>query len=195
MEERTNGEVKKPRAAGESEVDREAAGEAAGQPATVEALEAEVERLRHEAERNWQQFLQTAADLENYRKHAARQREEVVASTRRTMLGVILGVVDTLDRAVEHARSREDAGGDSPAPESIAYGIELARRNVLETLANMRVRPMETLGRPFDPRQHEAVEAVPAGDGTVPGVVVGEIQRGYLFGEDVLRPARVRVAQ
>ncbi len=195
MEERPNDEVNEPRAAGESDIDREAAGEAAGQPASIEALQAEVERLRREAERNWQQFLQTAADLENYRKHAARQREDVVASTRRMMLGVILGVVDTLDRALEHAGSREDARGDGPAPESIAYGIELARRHVLETLANMRVRPMEAVGRPFDPRQHEAVEAVPARASAEPGTVVGEIQRGYLFGEDVLRPARVRVAQ
>jgi molecular chaperone GrpE len=51
------------------------------------------------------------------------------------------------------------------------------------------------VGRAFDPRRHEAVEAVPAGDGTAPGVVVAEIQRGYLLGDDVLRPARVRVAQ
>ncbi len=195
MDERRNEEIKEPRAAGESGGDRETAGQTAGGPANIEGLEAEVERLRREAERNWQQFLQTAADLENYRKHAARQREEAVASTRRTMLGVILGVVDTLDRALEHARSREDARGDGPAPESIAYGIELARRHVLETLANMRVRPMEAVGRPFDPRQHEAVEAVPARAGAEPGTVVGEIQRGYLFGEDVLRPARVRVAQ
>jgi molecular chaperone GrpE len=195
MEEQTNGEVKRPRTAGESDADREAAAEPAGQSADLETLQAEVERLGREAERNWQQFLQTAADLENYRKHALRQREEAVALTRRVMLGVILGVLDTLDRAVEHARSRDDASQNSPAPESIAYGIELARRNVLETLANMRVRPMETLGQPFDPRQHEAVEAVPAADGTAPGTIVGEIQRGYLLGEDVLRPARVRVAQ
>ena len=167
--------------------------ETGGEPLTVEVLQVEVERLTREVERNWQQFLQTAADLENYRKHAIRQREEAVALARRTMLGIILSVVDTLDRAVEHTLGHEDVSGEGPSPESIAYGIELARRQVLEALATMGVRPMETVGRAFDPRVHEAVEGVPAGDRETPGTVVGEVQRGWLLGDDVLRPARVRV--
>lgn len=190
MEERTNGGLNNSRAAGEAA--QPDTGQETGQTAS---LQAEVERLRAEVERNWQQFLQTAADLENYRKHAIRQREEAVASARRAMLAVILSVVDTLDRAIEHARLHGETAGDRPASGSIAYGIELARKKVLETLAGMQVRPMETVGRSFDPRHHEAVEAVPAGDGTEPGIVVAEIQRGYLLGDDVLRPARVRVAQ
>jgi molecular chaperone GrpE len=195
MDERMYNESHRARAAGDPEIDREAAEDTGGGPPSLQALQEQVERLTREAERNWQQFLQTAADLENYRKHAVRQREEAVATARRTMLAVVLGVLDTLDRAVLHTRSREDTGGDAPAPETITYGLELARRTVLDTLATMRVRPMEVLDRPFDPRLHEAVEAVPAPHGVAPGTVVGEVQRGYLIGEDVLRPARVRVAQ
>lgn len=149
----------------------------------IETLRAEVARLTEEAERNWQQFLRAAADLENYRKQASRQRDDAVAATRRTLLIVILGVVDTLERALEHA------GGAA-----ITEGIRLAHRQVLDVLRTMGVRPMETAGRPFDPRVHEAVEAVPAA-GAAAGTVVGEVQRGYLFGDEVLRPARVRVAQ
>jgi molecular chaperone GrpE len=51
------------------------------------------------------------------------------------------------------------------------------------------------VGQQFDPRVHDAVAAVPAPDGTERGVIVDEVQRGYLIGDDVLRPARVRVAQ
>jgi molecular chaperone GrpE len=166
-----------------------AGGPRADRPSTVEALQAEAERLAAEAERNFQQFLRTAADLENYRKQAARQREDAVAQARRALIGVILGVVDTLERALDHA----DAGAGEAA--AILDGIRLAHRQVLDTLRALGVRPMEALGRPFDPRVHEAVEAVPAGDGVEPGVVVAEVQRGYLAGDDVLRPARVRVAQ
>ncbi|MDR7518895.1 MAG: nucleotide exchange factor GrpE [Armatimonadota bacterium] len=166
-----------------------------GEVETIETLRAEVARLSEEAERNWQQFLRTAADLENYRKQAARQRDEAVAATRRALLGVILVVVDTLERALEHAGSLAgDAGGGAPAA-AIVDGIRLAHRQVLETLKSLGVEPMETVGQAFDPRVHEAVEAVPAGDGTEPGTVVGEVQRGYMLGGDVLRPARVRVAQ
>lgn len=163
----------------------------AGVEEQLEALRAEVARLSEEADRNWQQFLRAAADLENYRKHAARQREEAVAVTRRALLRVVLGVVDTLERAMEHAGQ----GGGEASAAAILEGIRLAHRDVLETLRAMDVRPIDAVGRPFDPRVHEAVEAV-APDGQTPaGTVVGEVQRGYLIGDDVLRPARVRVAQ
>ncbi len=164
-------------------------------PETVETLRGEVARLTHEAERNWQQFLRAAADLENYRKQAGRQREEAVAATRRTMLGVILGVVDTLERALQHAGERTGDQGNGGAAAAIADGIRLAQRQVLDVLRTMGVRPMEAVGQPFDPRVHEAVDAVAATGTTEPGTVVGEVQRGYLIGEEVLRPARVRVAQ
>lgn len=156
---------------------------------SVEALRAEVARLSQEAERNRQQFLRAAADLENYRKSAARQREEAVASTRRALLAVILGVADTLERALAHA-----GGGGSEAA-AIADGIRLAHRQVIDVLSRMGVRPMEALGMMFDPRFHDAVEAVAAGGCAAEGTVAAEIQRGYMLGDEVLRPARVRVAQ
>ncbi|MGQ0549310.1 MAG: nucleotide exchange factor GrpE [Armatimonadota bacterium] len=160
---------------------------------TIESLRAEVERLRVESEHNWQQFLRTAADLENYRKQAARQREEAVAATRRALLDVILGVVDNLERALEHADGVAAADGAGTAV-AIADGIRLAHRQVLDVLRSMGVRPMDTIGTPFDPRRHDAAEAVRA-TGKAPGTIVGEVQRGYLLGDEVLRPARVRVAQ
>ncbi len=163
-------------------------------PDTVEGLRAEVERLAGEAERNWQQFLRAAADLENYRKQAVRQREEAVLTTRRALLRVILGVVDTLERALAHAGGLGDGKPEGNAG-AIVEGIRLAHRQVLDVLRTMDVRPIDAVGQPFDPRVHEAVEGVPAGDREAPGTVVGEVQRGYLLGDDVLRPARVRVAQ
>jgi molecular chaperone GrpE len=106
------------------------------------------------------------------------------------LLGVVLNVVDTLERALEHA----GPAGDGSAA-AIADGIRLAHRQVLDTLKTLGVHPIDSVGRSFDPRMHDAVDAVPAADGVEAGVIVGEIQRGYLIGEEVLRPARVRVAQ
>ncbi len=162
---------------------------------TVEGLRREVAHKTAEAERNWQQFLRAAADLENYRKQALRQREESVAATRRAMLNVMLGVADTLERALEHGGT---AGAGSAAPGNagaIVEGIRLAHRQLLDTLRGMNVRPMESVGQVFDPRVHEAIDAVVADAMTVSGTVVAELQRGYTIGDDVLRPARVRVAQ
>jgi molecular chaperone GrpE len=161
---------------------------------TMESLQGDVARLKQEVEHNWQQFLRAAADLENYRKQAARQREDAVGATRRSMLMIILSVVDTLERAIEHTSGASPAGGGAAAT-AIADGIRLAHRQVLDRLATVGVRPMETAGQPFDPRVHEAVEAIPATGTMAVGTVAGEVQRGYLLGEEVLRPARVRVAQ
>lgn len=164
---------------------------------SVEALQAEVARLSEEAERNRQQFLRAAADLDNYRKQAARQREEAVASTRRALLAVILGVADTLERALAHAGGEDGAGSSRSSEEAVAIadGIRLAHRQVLDVLSRMGVRPMEALGKEFDPRFHDAVEAVAAEGWASVGTVAAEIQRGYMLGGEVLRPARVRVAQ
>ena len=169
------------------------AGEAAAEAApSLESLQADITRLRSEGDRNWQQFLRAAADLENYRKQAARQRDDAVAVTRRSMLLVILGVLDTLERAIAHAGA---VSGEGHAASAIGDGLRLAHRQVLEQLASVGVRAMESLGQPFDARVHEAVDAVPATERTQVGTVVGEVQRGYFVGDDVLRPARVRVAQ
>ncbi|MDI6772804.1 MAG: nucleotide exchange factor GrpE [bacterium] len=166
---------------------------------SVEALRAEVTRLSQEADRNWQQFLRAAADLENYRKQAARQREEAVASTRRALLAVILGVADTLERALAHAGGAGAGAGEmgpgEGAAEAITDGIRMAHRQVLDVLSRMGVRPMDALGKEFDPRFHDAVEVVAAGECASAGTVAAEIQRGYMLGDEVLRPARVRVAQ
>jgi len=176
------------------EVGADDAGEpaAAKAPSTLESLQADVARLRGEADRNWQQFLRAAADLENYRKQAARQREDAVAVTRRSMLMVILGVLDTLERAIAHAGA---AAGEGHAASVIGDGLRLTHRQVLERLASVGVRAMESVGQTFDPRVHEALDAVAATETAQAGTVVDEVQRGYFVGDEVLRPARVRVAQ
>ncbi len=156
---------------------------------SVEALRGLVERYKDEAEYNWQQFLHAAADLENYKKQAARLRDDAVARTRASLLAVVLAVVDNLERALEHGTSGEGTA-------AVVEGIRMTHRHVLDLLANMGVRPMETKGKPFDPKFHEAVDVASSAEyGVDPDTVVDEIQRGYMLNGDVLRPARVRVAK
>jgi len=154
----------------------------------VTALQAQVARYKGEAERNWQQFLHAAADLENYKKQAARQREDAVQRVRASLLSVVLAVVDNLERALEHSAASE--------PGAVLEGIRMTHRQVMDMLHNMGVRPIEARGKPFDPRVHEAIDVAPARDlGAAPDTVVEEIQRGYLLNGEMLRPARVRVAK
>jgi molecular chaperone GrpE len=158
------------------------------QAETIESLRAQVERHKDEAERNWQQFLHAAADLENYKKQAVRQRDEAVQRTRNSLLFVVLSVVDNLERALDHAA---DSAGDA-----IVEGIRMTHRQVLDVLAGLGVRPIDAAGKPFDPKYHEAIDTVPAASaGAAPGTVVADVQRGYLLDGEVLRPAKVRVAK
>jgi len=173
---------------GRAEEPRPATGpeEPAAPTASVEEIQAELARAREEAERNWQQFLHAAADLENYKKQALRQREDAVQGVRAQLLGVILGVVDNLERALEH--------GSAADPQAVLEGIRMTHRQVLEVLKNMGVEPIEARGKTFDPRFHEAVD-VASDPEAPPDTVVEELQRGYLWNGEVLRPARVRVAR
>lgn len=182
-------ERREDRPADEEQTDAVAADQAEAHAESVEQLRALAAQYKEEAERNWQQFLHSAADLENYKKQALRQREDAVQHVRASFLSVILAVVDNLERALEHA-GREESG------QAIAEGIRMTHRQVLDLLANMGVRPMETRGQAFDPKFHEAVDVADSGAHLVtPGTVVDEVQKGYLLNGEILRPARVRVAK
>lgn len=161
-------------------------------PQEVAALRAAVERYRQEAERNWQQFLHAAADLENYKKAAARMQQDAVERTRRQMLLVVLGAVDDLERAIAYA----ERAAEHEAVAGILEGLRMTHRSLLEQLRALGVERMDATGERFDPARHEAVELASAEEaGTEPGTVLGVVQHGYLLDGRVLRPARVRVAQ
>lgn len=164
---------------------------------SVNDLKDKVRRAREDAQRNWQHFLHSAADLENYKKQAARDRQDAVERSRRQMLSLVLSVVDDLERALAFGDAPDTtagAGGGGSA-RALLDGLRMTHRQILEQLAAVGVRPIETIGKPFDPRLHEAVSVVsPQHTGHAPGTVVGEALRGYLLNDDVLRPAKVAVA-
>lgn len=156
------------------------------------ALRQEVERYRQEAERNWQQFLHAAADLENYKKAAARMQQDAVERTRRQMLLVLLGAVDDLERAIAYAE--REAEHETVA--GILKGLRMTHRSLLDQLRALGVERMEVTGERFDPAHHEAVEVASADEaGVEPGTVLEVVLPGYVLNGRVLRPARVRVAQ
>ncbi len=164
----------------------------AASPEELAALREEVERYRQEAERNWQQFLHAAADLENYKKAAARMQQEAVERTRRQMLLVLLAAVDDLERAIQYAVHASEA----EAAATIAEGLRMTHRSLLDTLKSLGVEPMPAAGERFDPARHDAVAVAPAEEaGAEPGTIVEVLQQGYVWNGRVLRPARVRVAQ
>jgi molecular chaperone GrpE len=155
---------------------------------SVEDLRVRARQASDEARRNWQQFLHSAADLENYKKQAARDRQDAIERTRRQMLSLVLSVLDNLERAMAY-------GGAVDGPvSSLLDGLRMTHRQILEQLKAIGVRPIEARGAAFDPRLHEAVAVVSPEQAHQPaGTVAREVLKGYLLNDDVLRPAKVAV--
>jgi molecular chaperone GrpE len=137
-----------------------------------------LEKLKDEHERR----LRAAADLENYKKRALREREEIQKFGIEKLVKDLLPVVDNLDRAL--------AGAPAGA---FADGVRLVRSGFEQALAKNGVKGFSALGLPFDPALHEALLQVASADAK-PGTVVLEHARGFLLHERLVRPAMVGVA-
>ena len=147
---------------------------------------AELQRERDEFHDRW---LRKSAEFDNYRKRVDRERREQAEQAITDLLGELLLVVDDFDRALTIDAPADDVGG-----EAYRKGIELIHTKLNDILRKHGVRPMETLGADFDPNLHQAVIHESSPDHRE-GEVIGELRRGYLIGDKLLRPAMVKVAK
>ncbi len=132
-------------------------------------------------------WLRAEAELQNYRRRAAREREEARRGAEEAVMLEVIAALDDLDRAMATAR---EAG----APESWAEGVRMVAARLTDYLARQGVTPVDPLGQPFDPAFHEAVLEMAAA-GVAPGGVAQVVLRGWRRGERALRAARVVVAR
>ena len=163
---------------------------APAEPGEVERLRAELElsqakgrevleKLRGEHEK----LLRAAADLENYKKRAARERDEVQRFGIEKVVKDVLPVLDGLDRALAAA----------PEGDALATGVRLVRSAFEQALGKHGVTGFSAMGERFDPAVHEALLQVPT-DAHAPGTVVLEHARGFKLHDRLVRPAMVGVA-
>jgi molecular chaperone GrpE len=155
--------------------------------------EEEIRRLREAleaktllAEEHRDRYLRGAAEFDNARKRAAREREEYTRYANESLLRELLPVLDNFERALQSARIK-------PTAAAVTAGVELIQRELLRVLEKFGVTSFTSVGQPFDPERHEAIARVPA-QGQPEGSVVDETARGYLLNGRVLRPAMVTVA-
>ena len=161
-------------------------------PAVAEAGAAELEEARaalavknDEAQALQDKYLRLAAEFDNYRKLSQRDLREASRFANESILRELLPIIDNLERAVKSAE-------DSPGGDGLIRGVELTLKQFSETLAKFGVRPVESVGAPFDPTCHQAVVRVERMD--VPeNQVIEEFQKGYLLHDRILRAAMVSV--
>jgi len=140
----------------------------------------ELEAMRREVAEYKDKYLRAAAEVENTRKRLERRYADQAEEEKKRLLRAFLAVADNLERALAHS-------GDG-----LRDGVQLTYQELQRLLSLEGVEPLETIGRPFDPYYHEAVDTM-AGDDDQE-TVVGERQKGYLYRGALLRPARVQVA-
>jgi molecular chaperone GrpE len=173
--------------------ERQSKSEGDGAPADVESLltSAEIKGIQSELKRERELRMRALADFDNYRKRVERERGTAERSGKRAIILALLDVMDDFDRALEHV---------DQSPDAVVEGLRAIHKRLADTLKAQGITPIESVGRQFDPRVHEAVGAIEAsaneaGISLEPGAVTDETRRGYLWDGDVLRPARVLVAK
>jgi molecular chaperone GrpE len=163
-----------------------------GEPRVDSISLEEYEELKTKAAKageHWDKYLRAAAELDNYRKRVAREKEELARFTSERVVAALLPVLDNLERAIGAAQ--QHGTENSSLVEGIAQVYNQFRRTLVEfglqeVIANA--------GHPFDPNLHEAVSHVESGEHPE-GHVVEQLQRGYKLADRLLRPARVVVSK
>lgn len=153
----------------------------------IEELKKRLEEKEKEAKENYDRLLRTAADFENYKKRATKEKEEWTKFANEDLLRAILPFVDNLERAINHAQKVVDTG-------VLIEGVRLTIQQLQQALNKFGLSSFESVGKPFDPAMHEAMLVVET-DKHEPNQVVEEFQRGYLLNDRLLRPATVSVSK
>lgn len=156
----------------------------------LEAAEEAVDTARREARDANERHLRMAAELENMRRRHQKDRQDQVLYGNADLITRILPLLDNFHRALDHAP--ESAESD-PTVQQWVQGLQLVVRQFEDILAGAGVEAIESVGKPFDPSEHQAVMAEPSAEHE-DGQVIAELQRGYRLRERVLRPSMVKVA-
>jgi len=149
------------------------------------ALLAEIEEAHALAEANKEKYTRLLADFDNMRSRNEKENAKMFDYGASDTLEKLLPVIDNFERALEHV-SEEDKG---PFEE----GIEMIYKQMMETLEKIGVKPMDAVGKEFDPNLHNAVIHVEE-EGAGENVVLEEMQKGYMYKDTVLRHSMVKVA-
>jgi molecular chaperone GrpE len=179
--------------------DQEAGGAqaAAGDlPAVVPLTPEQIEQLKEKAAKSdeyWDRLLRQTADFENYKKRAARERQESVAYANESLLTKLLPILDAFEMAINAAASANSKTGEAGA-QSLQTGVAMVSNQLKSILADSGLEEIDAAGKPFDPNLHEAVSQE-ASSKVQEGQVLRQIRKGYRFRNRLLRPAGVVVAK
>ena len=151
----------------------------------IAELEGQLAQARQEASDNWNKFLRERADMDNFRKRQERVLIDRVYNQKKALINKFLGVIDNVDRAMvyQESMSRQD----------LQQALRMVQWQLSEVMRGEGLNVVPTVGEPFNPYLHEAIEAVENSD-KPEGTIVEEVLKGYTLGDETLRAARVKVS-
>jgi len=165
--------------------------EAQKESKTITLLEADFNKIKDQAEKAeeyWDKLLRLQADYDNLRKRVDKEKQEFVKYANEGIIAELLNVLDDMERAVDLAETKHQ---DLPA---FLKGVEMILAHLYELLKENGIKPIDALGKAFDPNFHEAL--MQAEDKDKPDhTVLEELQKGYLLNDRVIRTSKVKVSK
>lgn len=143
---------------------------------------------RQEVQEAQDRLLRLAADFENQKKRLQREKETSIKYAEESIIREILPSIDNLERALGQDQNTADFG------KQLLDGVELTIRGLMNSLEKVGLKPLQSVGEPFDPNFHEAL-AMEASKDVPEQRVILEFEKGYMLKDRLLRPAKVVVSK
>jgi molecular chaperone GrpE len=157
-------------------------------PATPEQIE-EWKNRAAKADENWDRLLRTTADFDNFKKRAAREKQDAIKYANQSLIEKLVPILDNFDMALAAVQN-----GGSESTQSLQAGIAMICQQFKNALTEAGLEEIDAANQPFDPNRHEAVSQLETGD--VPeGQVVQQLRKGYKLRDRLVRPASVVVSK
>src|ERR1051325_7014043 len=160
------------------------------EPGTVSPEQlAELKERAAKADEHWERLLRTTADFDNFKKRAAREKQEAIRYANEGLLEKLVPVLDNFDMALAAAQT-----SSADAAQSLQTGVAMIFQQLKKVLTDAGLEEVDAAGQRFDPNWHEAVSQAESAE--VPeGHVVQQLRKGYKLRDRLLRPATVVVAK
>ncbi|ARF67179.1 nucleotide exchange factor GrpE [Paenibacillus larvae subsp. pulvifaciens] len=146
----------------------------------------ELEELREQVKEHQERYLRVQADFDNFRRRSRLEKEDFAKYASIKLIESLLPVIDNFDRALQSSKDTKDF-------DALAKGIEMVYRQLDQVLTQEGLSPIEAVGEPFNPEFHQAIMQVESEDHEE-GIIVEEVQKGYMLKDKVIRPSMVKVS-
>jgi molecular chaperone GrpE len=146
----------------------------------------ELDELRKQSEENYQRYVRAQADFDNFRRRAKQEMEDFAKYASLKLIEQLLPVVDNFERALSSSKETKDF-------DALIKGLDMTYRQLDQLLVQEGLQPIEAIGQPFNPEFHQAIMQVESEEHGE-GIILEELQKGYILKDKVVRPAMVKVS-